>query len=87
MAKSGRDDKVYWLDQKRNINFLLWGLYAACAVSAIAGFLYIDYGHFDIEKNFKLFYGTWGFACFVFIVFVGKLLRVIVMRDEDYYDR
>ena len=31
--------------------------------------------------------GLFGFIAFIFIVFAGKALRKLVMRDEDYYDR
>lgn len=43
------------------------------------------YGEIDIE-SLPLFPAIFGFASFVFIVMVGKLLRKVLMRDEDYYD-
>ncbi|HMB76801.1 MAG TPA: hypothetical protein VKN76_10400 [Kiloniellaceae bacterium] len=79
-------DKRYWLDEPRNVRKVFWLLCAICALLAIADFFYHKHAHFKVEE-FPVFYGLYGFVCFVFIVFAGKLLRKIVMRDEDYYDR
>ena len=81
-----KTDKVYWLDQPKNITRLLWLLAAACVLVGIADGLYIKHPHFGVERVFG-FYAWYGFVCFVFIVFAGKALRKLVMRDEDYYDR
>ena len=37
-------------------------------------------------EDFPLFPALFGFAAFLFIVQVGKWLRMMIMRDEDYYD-
>ena len=54
---------------------------ALVAIEATRG----RYGEVDIEGLF-LFPAIFGFASFVFIVMVAKLLRRLLMRDEDYYD-
>ena len=73
-------------DNPRNVNILVWALVAACVAVAAADLFYVKKIHFNPE-NIIAAYGIDGFLCFVFIVFAGKFLRVIVMRDEDYYDR
>ena len=40
---------------------------------------------FAIEEVFG-FEAMFGFAAFVAVVFLGTGLRLIIMRDEDYYD-
>ena len=81
-----KDDKKYWLDDEKNVKKLLYVFYALCALVFLADFFYEKYLHFPPE-NIPNFYGFWGLLSFVFIVFAGKALRKLVMRDEDYYDR
>ena len=42
--------------------------------------------HYGIEGWYG-FYGIYGFVCCVALVLAAKVLRKIVMRGEDYYDR
>ncbi len=42
------------------------------------------HGHFDFEKV-PAFHALYGFAGFVFLVLAARVLRLFVMRDEDYY--
>ncbi len=79
-------EKATWLDNPKHIDYLVWALVALCVLVAGADFFYVKHPHFDVE-HIRNFYGFYGFACFVFIVFAGKLLRKLVMRDEGYYDR
>lgn len=37
-------------------------------------------------EDFPIFPAIYGFLAFLFIVQVGKWLRLMIMRDEDYYD-
>ena len=85
--KQGPEDgRRYWLDKPRNVNKVYWILCGICALLAVADFFYAKHPVFSVEA-FPVFYGIYGFICFVFIVFAGKYLRKLVMRDEDYYDR
>ena len=60
-------------------------------IIAIAAFLIlIDFtihrhAYFSLEEIYG-FPAAFGFISFVFIVLVGKFLRKILMRKEDYYD-
>ncbi len=40
--------------------------------------------HYDAEAWFG-FYGFYGFVGCVLLVLAARVLRVVVMRDEDYY--
>jgi prolipoprotein diacylglyceryltransferase len=75
-----------WFDRPENVRKLWYGLLAVAGVLTISEFLYEHHPHFEIE-NIPEFFEVFGFFAFVFIVFAGKLLRTIIMRDEDYYDR
>lgn len=83
------NEKAYWLDKTKNINLLIWVLGVACAVVFAADAFYVRHVYFEPEGLFGFIgiFGIYGFVCFVFIVFAGKALRMLVMRDEDYYDR
>jgi prolipoprotein diacylglyceryltransferase len=79
-------DKPGWFDRRENVNLIWYALLAICAVLTVSEFLYEHHPHFDIEK-IPEFFEIFGFLAFMFIVFSGRLLRTLVMRDEDYYER
>ncbi len=43
------------------------------------------HGYSSIEESF-MFPALYGFFAFLFIVQIGKWLRLAIMRKEDYYD-
>ena len=43
------------------------------------------HGVFRVEESF-MFPDIYGFLAFLFIVQIGKWLRLMIMRKEDYYD-
>ena len=75
-----------WFERRENVEKLWYALLAVCGALTISDFLYEHHPHFDIEK-IPEFFEIFGFTAFVFIVFAGKALRRLVMRDEDYYER
>lgn len=82
-SKSGRD---YWLDDPRNVDRIVWGLYAFCAALFLIDVFVPKHGPFTIEHLFG-FYGIYGFVACIGLVLAAKGLRVILMRPEDYYER
>lgn len=48
-------------------------------------FLIHRHGVFAAEESF-MFPAIFGFLAFLFIVQIGKWLRLMIMRKEDYYD-
>lgn len=75
-----------WFERKANQDKLWYALLAVAGLLIVADFLYQHHAYFEIEK-IPAFYALFGFAAFIVIVFVGKALRTIIMRPEDYYDR
>jgi hypothetical protein len=65
-------------------------LYVICGLLVAIGIGYqlttdaFEHAHHGFE-TWPGFYGVFGFAAFVFIVYGGILLRRLVRRDEDYY--
>jgi hypothetical protein len=80
------DGKPYWLDDPRNVTRLVWGLYAVCGLLLCIDVFVPKHGPFPIEHVLG-FYGLFGFAACVALVLVAKVLRLVLMRSEDYYDR
>lgn len=81
------DERKSWLDEKRNVDGLFYGLCALSAALILAGFLDPgDHAHFAWDRWFG-FFALFGFASYSVIVFAGKAWRRVVMRREDYYDR
>lgn len=75
-----------WFERPGNINFLIWALIITCIGLVLADLMYHnDHPHFDLEKVFG-FQAWFGFAAFVIVVFIGRFLRLILKREEDYYD-
>jgi hypothetical protein len=80
------NDKRRWLDEPRNVNKLVYGLYAFCGLLFAMDFLYHKHGHFGFE-SWPGFYAWYGFLCCVVLVYLAKsVLRPLVKRGEDYYD-
>jgi len=47
--------------------------------------LFHRHGEYSLEESF-MFPAFFGFVAFIFIVQIGKFLRLLIMRKEDYYD-
>ena len=81
------DEKKRWLDDRKNVDKIFWMLCAICAGLVVADFFYSKEPHFRLEGWFG-FYAIFGFVACVMLVLTAKyILRKIVKRDEDYYDR
>jgi uncharacterized membrane protein len=79
-------EKDYWLDDPRNVNKIVYTLYAVCALLVLGDLLYHKHVHFDFEHWFG-FAGFFGFVACVALVLAARLLRVVLKREEDYYDQ
>ena len=77
--ETGPEEKTRWLDDPANIDRLVYGL---GALSAVFVLLDLMTGH---ERLFG-FYAWFGFIACVGLVLAAKVLRMLLMRPEDYYD-
>ena len=80
---TSHDDKS-WVE--RNGHVIFRTLVALCLVLLAGELFYEHHAYFDID-GVPGFYAVFGFLAFVFIVYAGKGLRRLIMRNEDYYDR
>ena len=81
----GRSGTSYHIARFSITLFLLRGFYALCGLLFVLDFIIHRHASRDWEQ-LPGFYAIYGFAAFVVLVLVAKLLRKLVMRKEDYYD-
>lgn len=79
-------EKKYWLDHPRNVKKIIYALYVVCALLLLADATYHKHTHFDVEGRWG-FFGLFGLVACVVLVLAAKGLRVLLKREEDYYDR
>ncbi len=72
-------------DNPENVKKLRKGFFAALVLVLVAEAFVDMHGEFTVD-HFYGFYAVYGFISYVFLIFVAKGLRKILMRKEDYYD-
>ena len=80
------NDNSGWADRPESRRLIRRVLYAACILLVIADFLVHRHISTDIERV-PAFYALYGFAALVGVVMAAKGLRMLVKRDEGYYER
>ncbi len=78
-------DDPRWLDKPGSVGLLIKILIGACALTVVADFFYDKHGEFHFLE-FPGFDAAYGFLAYVGLVTAAKGIRVLLMRDEDYYD-
>lgn len=79
MNKSG------WFDDPRHVRWIMIGLYVLCALLFGLDFVLHRHVYLDFDK-IPAFYALYGFIACVVLVLLAKVMRLFLMRDEDYYD-
>ena len=80
-------DKEYWLDRSENVTKLHRGLGAVVLPLLSADLLVQRHEEFAWAGWFG-FYAAYGFfACVALVIAAKEVLRRLVKRPEDYYDR
>ena len=67
-------------------NKLTYALVGISLALAASDFLYHKHGHYDFEQ-WPAFYAWFGALSCLGLVFGAAVLRRVVMRDEEYYER
>ncbi len=83
------DPLVWWIARPENANKIWYALVTVCVGLIVLdfgyhGFVHDKHGYFVFETAIA-FHGIYGFGAFVFVVLLGKELRKLIMRSEDYY--
>lgn len=80
------DEQKNWIDQKKNVDRICFLLVAASLALLLIDPLIHKHGPFVIEHWWG-FYGILGFAGCTAMALVARMLRTVLKRSEDYYDR
>ncbi len=81
-----------WFDRPKNVRKVIYGLFATCVLFVIIDVVFWATG-FDKHPYLKWetwpgFYAVYGFvACVVLVIVAKYILRPLVMRGEDYYEK
>ena len=79
-------EKNHWLDDPDNVNKIVYALYICCALLLLPDFLpYKEHLHLPFEFWWG-FHGFYGLIGCVLLVLAAKGMRVVLKREEDYYD-
>ena len=78
-------EKLLWVEDSENISKMIKGLAAFCGLLFVANLFIHLHGYFAIEA-IPGFYGVYGFVAFAFIVIATKYLKLVIGREENYYE-
>ncbi len=73
-------------DHPKNVKRLRLVFFIVLILVLAAEFFVEMHGEFAVE-HFYGFYAVYGFMSYVFLIFVAKGLRRLIMRKEEYYDK
>ncbi len=76
--------KLMFLDNPKNVERIVYGLYVVCGLLFLADFLYKKKYYVGAE-NFPGFYALYGFFMCVGLVLGARSMRGFIMKKEDYY--
>lgn len=78
-------EKEYWLDRHDNVAKVYKAVWIVCIALLLVEPLVHLHPTFKIEESFG-FYGWYSLFVCIALVLAAKVLRVLLMRDESYYD-
>lgn len=83
---NNEQSKPDFFDKKENIAKIIKVFYVICALLVVVDFIVHRHIYHDWE-NIPAFYAIYGFVGCVVLVLVAKLMRKVLMKEEDYYDK
>ena len=85
-VKSSHDqEELGFFDRPKTIKWILGVFYALCVLLVAFDFIVHRHIYVDFEK-IPTFYALYGFVACVVLVLLAKIMRVMLMRDETYYE-
>lgn len=75
---------LLFLDKRKNVDRIVYGLFVLCAGLFAADFFYHKYTYVAVEE-FPGFYALYGFFMCAGLVVCARAMRVFLKRPEDYY--
>lgn len=78
-----RELKIF--DKPKNVKRFLGGFYLSLIALLIVDFFIRKHAEFPWEETTN-FFAAYGFVSCVLLIFIAKVLRRFVKRDENYYE-
>ena len=78
--------ELNFLDKPKNRKSVLRYFFLSLALLIVIDFFIYKHAEFPWEGA-PVFYAVYGFTACVSLIFIAKLLRFLVKRDEDYYKK
>lgn len=78
-----RELKIF--DNPKNVKRLLAIFYISLVVLLVADFFVHKHADFPWEGTTN-FFAVYGYVSCVLLIFIAKLMRIFIKRDEKYYD-
>ena len=75
-----------WIEKRKNV-VLMVRIFLAVSIVLLLLDLVINRHNLFTWEGWFGFYGFFGFVACVALVMAARVLRMLVMRREDYYDR
>ena len=72
-------------DRPENVKRLLTTFYISLVVLLIVDFFMDKHGDFPWE-NIPDFFAVYGFVSCVGLIFIARILRLVIKRDENHYE-
>jgi hypothetical protein len=86
MQADDKSQDLSFFDKPKNVSIILYVFYAVCVVLVALDFVVHRHIYLDFEK-IPTFYAIYGFVACVVLVVLAKLMRLVLMRKETYYDQ
>ena len=79
-------EKKGFFDKPGNFRRFMTAFFISLVVLLVVDFFIAKHGHYPWEDA-PDFFAAYGFVSCVVLVLVAKVLRLIIKRPEDYYDK
>lgn len=79
-------EKRGWFDKKDNLTLFLRIFYASLVLLLVLDLFVEKHSLFGFDSA-PSFSAAYGFISCVLLVLIAKVLRLLLMRDEDHYDK
>lgn len=86
MTDQNEEKSESWFERGDNVSQVYRGLWVVCIALAAVDLFYHKHVVFEVE-HFPGIYGIYAFIVCIGLVLGARVLRKILKRDEDYYDR
>ncbi|NMH60528.1 hypothetical protein HCJ96_10890 [Alteromonas sp. MYP5] len=84
MTSENNDEKVYFFDKPENVRLILRIFYSLCVLLLVLDF-FVHRHIYVYFESVPTFYALYGFIACVVLVLIAKVMRKVLMRDEDYF--